>query len=245
MEIRHVTENKSLKRRVRTRMSRTGERYTAARRQVLARSSEPASASEDQQVPADETSQPAPSTHDQPAERGPSDETIAQRTGRPWEEWLADLEAWGASEHRLSAIYRWLMEEHGVEGWWAMTLAVRYEKHIGRRVLGQRGKVFTAGASKTIAASAQAVFDAFHQPEQRARWIPDVELSVRTAKPPRTARFNVGDGTERLIVGIDAKGDQRATVHVEHERLADAEAATASREAWRERLAGLKRMLEA
>ncbi|HVM30411.1 MAG TPA: hypothetical protein VM305_06540 [Candidatus Limnocylindrales bacterium] len=236
-----MTEKKSLKRRVRERMSRTGERYTAARRQVLAKTQEPAQAA----APGEPAATPgAPPPALASLERGPSDQTLADRTGRPWEAWLSELESWGAADKAHALIARWLVEEHGVDGWWAQTLTVRYEKHIGRRVLGQRGNVFTAGTSRTIAAPAGQVFDAFVDPDQRRRWLPDLELSVRTATAPRNARFNVGDGRERLIVGIEAKGDDRATIHVEHERLVDAEATAQMRDFWRLRLAELKHMLE-
>ena len=97
-----MTENKSLKRRVRQRMSKTGERYTAARRQVLARA-EPANAV-------------APSSAKRPpADGGPSDELYLERTGRPWEQWVEMLDAWGAQDRPHPDIVRWLMSEHSVD----------------------------------------------------------------------------------------------------------------------------------
>jgi hypothetical protein len=256
-----VTQNKSLKRRVRERMSKTGERYTSARRQVLARSDQPSL--EAPAGPNPTLSGAAERAHDQPqatgespagnaaprptaksADRGPSDETLAERTGHSWEAWLADLQSWGAADQPHREIARWLMDEHGVDGWWAQTLTVRYEKHIGRRVLGQRGGVFAASATRTIDAAPERVFEAFVDEDLRERWLPDVELSVRTATAPRNARFNVGDGRERLIVGIEAKPNDRSTVSIEHERLPDAAATNSARARWRERLTGLKELLE-
>jgi len=227
-----VTENKSLKRRVRQRMSKTGERYTAARRQVLARA-EPANAV-------------APSSAKRPpADGGPSDELYLERTGRPWEQWVEMLDAWGAQDRPHPDIVRWLMSEHSVDGWWAQSLTVRYEKHIGRRVVGQRsGGVFVASATRTIGASPDACFDALVDPQTRSRWLPDLELELRTSTRARSARFNVGDGAQRLIVGFEAKGGARCTVSIEHERLADAAETERTKILWRQRLSALKGLLE-
>jgi hypothetical protein len=54
----------------------------------------------------------------------------------------------------------------------------------------------------------------------------------------------VGDGPERLLVSFAAKGDARAVVSVAHERLPDAAAAAAAKDAWKGRLASLRTMLE-
>lgn len=235
-----MTKNKSLKRRVRERMSKTGERYTSARRQVLAK----VDAGSTEQPDQPSVDQPAP-TEPQPTDGGPSDETVAERTGRPWQEWRSMLDGSGAADRPHPEIVRWLMDKHGVDGWWAQSLTVRYEKAIGRRVLGQRsGGIFVASATKTVNAPADRAFDAFVDADERSHWLPDLELTLRTASRPRSARFNVGDGSQRLNVGFDAKGTDRCTVSVEHERLPDARETEHAKALWRERLSELKRVLE-
>ena len=225
-----MTENKSLKRKVRARMSKTGERYTAARRHVLERTDQPAAPTRPKAAP---------------AERGPSEAAFAERTGHPWAYWLSLLEAWGAAEQPHPKIVRWLMDEHGVDGWWAQSLTVRYERYIGRRVVGQRsGGVFAVSATKTINAPAEHAFDALIVPTIRGRWLPDLHLEPRRSTPPRYVRFNAGDGSERLTIGVDAKGDDRSTVYVEHERLRDADHVDQMRAFWRDRLTELKHLLE-
>jgi hypothetical protein len=78
----------------------------------------------------------------------------------------------------------------------------------------------------------------------RARWLPDVSLRLRTATPHRTARFDWEDGATRIAIGFTPKGDDRATVALEHERLPDAEAAERQKTFWRDRLRELQRVLE-
>lgn len=210
-----MTENKTLKRRVRTRMAKTGERYTAARQQVLAKSPD----------------SPAKPPH------GPTD--------RPLDAWFALLDDRGATDwkHRDIAVF---LGEEGVPPWWTQDITVRYEKHIGRRVLGQRGATFSASATKTINALADTALDAWLSDEVRSRWLPSVELKLRTSKKGKylTARFDVGNGDGRVLVSCDAKGAAKTVVAIEHEKLADDAARKRWAAFWRQHLTELKTLLE-
>ena len=46
-------------------------------------------------------------------------------------------------------------------------------------------------------------------------------------------------------IGFEAKGDRKSTVALSHERLPDSETAATMKAFWRERLSGLKALLEA
>ena len=141
-------------------------------------------------------------------------------------------------------IARWLVDEHGVDGWWAQELTVRYEMASGRRKPGQRPDGFSITSSKTIGVPVEALYDAFVDAAVRARWLPVDGIRVRTATPHRTARFDWKGGAERLAIGFTAKGDAQSTVAIEHSRLPDEAAAALEKSLWRERLAELKRLLE-
>jgi len=69
-----MTSQRTFKRRVRERMSRTGESYTAARRMLIASGDRP-----EAEAPAF-----APPT---------SEEAVVEATGRGWAEWVAMLDA--------------------------------------------------------------------------------------------------------------------------------------------------------
>jgi len=88
------------------------------------------------------------------------------------------------------------------------------------------------------------VFDAFVDPALRAAWLPDGELSERTATKPRSARFDWGDGETRVHVTFLPKDDGRSTVVVEHRRLHDRRHADEMKAFWRERLAALAGFVE-
>ncbi|HEY7452483.1 MAG TPA: hypothetical protein VIA02_08210 [Candidatus Limnocylindria bacterium] len=226
-----MTEQKALKRRVRARMSKTGERYTAARRHVLAKDGPEPS------VPA------APDPVAEFRGKASADELVVARTGRPWREWYAMLQAWGAADRSHTEIARWLSGEQGVDGWWSQELTVRYEMAIGRRQPGQRPDGFSIGVSKTVGAPVDDLYEAFVDPRRRSSWL-NAKLRTRTATPAKHARFDFGGGPTRLAVYFAAKGSDRSTVTVQHEKLPDAEAASEMKAFWKAELTSLQRLLE-
>jgi hypothetical protein len=218
-----MTRQKSFKRLVRSRMDKTGESYTAARAVLLA---------------ADESR-----AADGPS-LGMSDEAIRRRTGRGWEEWFDLLDEWGATERPHAEIARWLADEQGVDGWSAQSVTVGYERARGGRAVGEHAEGFSVTASKTVAVPVERLYAGFLDESLRPLWLPDAELSLRTASEPKSARFDWGDGSTRVIVGFDAKSDGKSSVGLAHERLPDAGEADRMKAFWRERVAVLKEVLE-
>jgi hypothetical protein len=218
-----MTRQRSFKRLVRSRMEKTGESYTAARATLLA---------------ADEAK----------ATEGPvltvSEEAIRSRTGRGWEQWFDLIDDGSTSELTHAEIARWLADEQGVDGWGAQAITVSYERARRGRAVGERSDGFVITASKTVAIPVERLFDAFVDESTRDRWLPDGELRERTSTRPKSARFDWGDGETRVNVGFQAKGDERSTVDLEHERLPDAEQAERMKAYWRERVTALKTQLE-
>jgi hypothetical protein len=212
-----MTTQQSFKRRVRARMQKTGESYTAARAQLL----------------------PDPEPEYEPQY---SDESVRRNTGRGYREWFAALDEWGAAERPHGEIAAWLSDEFGIPGWWCQNVTVEYERARGLRpVRGDRDGTHNAAASRTVAVPVERLFEAFVDPARLERW----QLRTRTAQPGRSARFDFEDGATRVLVGFDAKGESKSTVAVAHERIADAETADRLKQMWRERLAELKAQLEA
>lgn len=223
-----MTREKSFKRRVRGRMSKTGERYTAARSQVS------------RQRDRAQAARMGPAAADRPA----SERKLNEATGRAWEEWFSILDRWGARDSRYRETVRFLMDEHGVEAWWAQAITYGYERSRGMRQKHQQADGFTVWASKTIAVPIEVAFDAFVDRRRRTSWLTDGTMSLRTSKRGHTARFDWEDGSTRVSVSFDEKGPSKTTVAVAHERLPDAEAAETTKASWRRRLAGLKAFLE-
>jgi hypothetical protein len=219
-----MTTQQSFKRRVRARMEKTGESYTAARAQLLP--------DEPETVPG--------------YEPRISDEKVQAATGHVWRDWFDLLDEWGAVDRPHPDIAAWLRAEHGVPGWWAQGVTVEYEKARGLRPIGgDRDGTYNVSASKTVAAPVERLFEAWSDPGLRERWLGDeFVLRERTSTPPRGARYDWEDGSTRVIVLCEAKGDAKSTVSISHERLPDADEATRLKVFWRERLAALKEQLE-
>ena len=220
-----MTRQRSFKRLVRSRMEKTGESYTAARAVLLA-GAEP-----------------------KPAERLPlltSDERIRERTGRGWEEWFDLLDDWGAAERPHREISRWVADQLGIEPlvWEAQAITSSYERARGLRAVGETEQGFAVSATRTVAVPVERLFDAVVDESQRLSWLPDGELSKRTATRPKSARFDWGDGATRVMVGFESKGEGKSTMALQHVRLADGEEAERMKAYWRERVTALKEELE-
>jgi hypothetical protein len=216
-----MTEHKSFKRLVRARMEKTGESYTAARASLLR--AESGDALTDVKL-------------------ATSDDSIRRRTGRGWEEWFEMLDDWGAANRTHRETARWLAEQQDLHplAWNVQAIAASYERTRGLRVVGEKDDGFVITASRTVAAPAEAVFDAFVDKRLRERWLPGADLRERTATRPRSARFDWGDSGTRVNVTFLVRGEARSTAALEHRRLADAGEAERMKTYWRERLVALK-----
>jgi hypothetical protein len=221
-----MTRHKSFKRLVRSRMEKTGESYTAARAVLLAGEQ--------------------PEGPEQPPPLATSDEAIRRRTGRGWEEWFGLLDEWGAAERPHREIARWVAEQLGIEPlvWDAQAVTMSYERARGLRAVGEGADGFAVSASKTVSVPVERLFDAVVDESQRSRWLPDGELSQRTATRPKSARFDWGDGATRVIVGFESKGEEKSTLALQHLRLPDGGEADRMKAYWRERVTALKEELE-
>jgi uncharacterized protein YndB with AHSA1/START domain len=228
-----MTTDKTLKRRVRERMAETGERYAAARSQVIRKRDRITAATE--RLSADEDR--------------PSDEAVVAATGKAWDAWFASLDAWGAGTRTHTQTATHLREDLGVPGWWAQSITVSYQRARGLRLKHQHADGFTVSASRTVGVPIADAFDAFTQPRRRDLWLTDGTARLRTSRLDHpvawTARFDWGDGPSRLLVTFEDKGPAKTTLTVTHERLADPDEAEEAKLAWRQRLGSLKAYLEA
>lgn len=209
-----MTTNKAQKRAIRSRMSKTGERYTSARhfQLDLHRVEAPAEP-------------PKPVLPPRVAEPGMSDSAIQRGSGRTWDEWFTILDAWGGTTRGHTAIARHVAEEFNVDGWWAQGVTVGYERARGLRAVNERPDGFSTNASRTFPVSVERLFDAVvNQPS---------DVLVRTtARKPRTANFKVADNGTRVSATFTARGPNKSAVQLQQTGLPDREAVAT----WRARL---------
>lgn len=219
-----MTNDKARKRAVRSRMQKTGERYAAARRHVVRDAA---------------VSQMPPRQAEPPV----SEAAIVKGTGRGWDDWFRILDAWDGTSHTHPEIARYVHGEHGIDGWWAQSVTVGYERARGMRAKNERPTGFEVSVSRTVGMPALEAWRAFVEPRRRARWL-DLALRMRTGTRTmgRSARFDVPSDGTRVNVLFEPKGDDRSVVTVTHVKLDGAEDVAAQRSLWKDRLGRLARL---
>ena len=229
-----MTTDKARKRAVRTRMTKTGERYAAARRHVVREAASPAIAA----PPAPAT---LPELPPRVADPGMSEEGITSRTGRGWDDWFRILDAWDGTGRTHPEIARHLREEHGVDGWWAQGITVGYERARGMRAVHETTRGFEVSVTKTVSATPEQLWHAVIDPAGRDAWLEPGVLRRRagTGVEHRSARFDVVADGSRVLVTLTGKDDGRTSVTLTNEHLPGADAIEPARARWR---AGLARL---
>jgi hypothetical protein len=223
-----MPRDKDRKRIIRNRMKKTGESYTAARANLLS---------------TPRVKQPAARSVNHAALAGKSDETIAAKTGRTWHEWVRMLDDEGAAAMPHGKIATLVNEKYAVDGWWAQTVTVGYERIKGLREIGQRRSgEYEASKSRTFSVPVKALFEAWADDATRRRWIGGVDATVRTAKAPKTMRLQWPDGTI-VVVGFMPKGAAKSAVAIAHTKLRDKAASAKAKEYWGDRLDALASLL--
>lgn len=172
-----------------------------------------------------------------------SDDKLKAKTGCTWERWVFALDYVKAHQWPHREIAQYVSEKYQLDGWWAQTVTVGYERIRGLREKGQRRSGhWEASKSRTIPVSLTRLFRAFSQQKLRSRWLPGVTLAVRGATPNKYIRITWEDGTS-VLGGFTSKGRSKAQVAVAHVKLPSKEAASRMKQYWAERLDALAEML--
>lgn len=222
-----MPKQKDLKRVVRTRMQKTGESYTTARLHLVKR-----------QTPPDA---PAP---DFAALARLSDESVKKATGCDWTKWVYVLDKADGTEMSHPELVAHIHDKYKTPGWWSQMVAVGYERIRGLRAYGQqRSGDWSVSKSKTVAAPLAKLYTAFSNARQRAKWLPEVKLTVRGATPNKSMRLRWEDGSP-IDAGFYAKGAAKSQVALDHRKLASKADADRIRAFWSERLDALAAMMK-
>lgn len=193
-----MTTHESFKKRVRARMARTGERYTTARRALL-----------DTRPNQGRTWVSAPEM---------SDDAIRAGTEHGWDHWCDLIDSWSVEPWDHRAVAARLEAEYPVNGWWAQSLTVGYERITGRRLPHQMADgTFTANRSKTVAAEAGKLREFLLDDEHRLDLFGGEVTELRSRPTAKAIRLAVGPGV--ATIGLEARPDGRTKVTVQHQKL--------------------------
>lgn len=76
----------------------------------------------------------------------------------------------------------------------------------------------------------------------RARWLPGMDLTIRTATRGKSMRITWPDRTS-VVVSFVRLAPQKSQVHLQHGKLPDRAATTRAKQYWAERLVALEDVL--
>jgi hypothetical protein len=173
---------------------------------------------------------------------GISSDAVKKATGKSWPQWLKLLDAAGCRTMDHKQIVAVVSKKFDVGPWWQQMVTVGYENSRGRQK-GQRPDGFSFSVSKTLGASADAIYDAWTDHKQRAKWI-DEEFTISRSTPGRSVRFRWDADDTRGNVMLYPKGPAKCQITVEHSKLPNAAAAGKMKKYWTARLQELKGLLE-
>lgn len=194
-----MTSQESFKRRIRTRMAKTGERYNAARRSLM-----------EQATPT--------RTRTWVAEPEMSDDAVRAATGRGWEEWCQVIDDWSGKDQGHTAIAKHLQDALSVDDWWAQGVTVGYERITGLRLPYQRADgTFTAGKSRTVAVEGNLLRKMLLSDEDRRDLFSGHATELLSRPDAKSIRVAMDRGVAQFA--IEPMSDGRAKVSVNHERL--------------------------
>ena len=118
-----------------------------------------------------------------------------------------------------------------------------YERIRGLRAIGQRrGGKFDASKSKTFPAPLGRLYRAFSVKRTRERWLPGVDLKIRTSTVDRSMRITWPDGTS-VHAYLTGKGPRKSQVAVQHMGLESRKDVDARKAFWAERFSALGEVL--
>jgi hypothetical protein len=177
-----MTRQETFKRRIRERMEKTGERYGAARRALIEKSA-------------------AGSGRQWVSEPEMSDETLRSATGKGWEEWCDIIDVWPGKEKGHTAIAAYVHDEHEIDGWWAQTVTVGYERITGLRLPYQQPDgTFSAGKSRTVTTDPGMLRAMLLDDDDRADLFPGIDTQLRSRPTAKTLRVGIGPGAAQISI---------------------------------------------
>lgn len=200
-----MTTQESFKRRIRARMTKTGERYGAARRALIP---EPSGGVGRRWI----------------AEPPHADEKLRDETGRGWDEWVDLILAGPGADAGHTEIASWLRETQHVHPWWAQGITVGFERITGRRLPGQmRDGTFTVTRSRTMDGDPAHLSSSWDEDAERDGILPGMQTRRLSRPGVKLPRFEISDdsGTHGVLSLTVEPVKDRVKVLVTHEKIPD------------------------
>jgi hypothetical protein len=171
-----------------------------------------------------------------------SDAAVKAKTGKDWKGWFALLDKAGAKQLPHAKIAALLHKEHGVPGWWSQMVTVEYELSRGLRERHRKADGFSVSASKTVGTPLADLYEATADATVRKRWFP--KGTFKPSSQTKNKYLNGAWNGARLNIGFYAKGEDKAQIALQVNKLASREDVDRERTAWKGALVKLQAVLE-
>lgn len=176
---------------------------------------------------------------------GISDDAVTAATGKNWKQWLSVLDKGGGKKMTHKEIVAVVHGRYGVGSWWRQMVTVGYEQARGLRQKHDTAEGYRISRSKTVAVSLSELYTAWHDAKLRVRWLEDGPLVVRKATRNKSLRITWCDKKTNIEANFYAKGNAKAQVTVQHNKLPNAKRGEQMKKYWSKTLDRLKKSLEA
>jgi hypothetical protein len=148
---------------------------------------------------------------------------FGDKTRRDWVGWLSFLESIGARDLSHAEIAEKVAATGDASPWWAQSITVAFEQHIGRRKPGQRNSgAFEVSASRTVAEDRAGLFARVVAHFGAARSLGGVPVGpdARISETPKRSywRATLVDGST-VQLAAEPKGDGKTMLNVTHMKL--------------------------
>jgi uncharacterized protein YndB with AHSA1/START domain len=193
-----------------------------------------------------------------------ADADVKAATGQVWRDWYRILDDAGGPDAGRRAVTDRLMKDHGLEAWWAQTIAVEYERAKALHEKDGRPKGYSICVTKTIATTPERVFNAFGDPDVMRTWFGDATTDFKEGGSfstkdgnrgkytkvarPKTLRFVWDDDDPAAASTVELKlmpNGKKVGLVLNHERIQTRAHADGLRAAWVAAIEKLKQALEA
>lgn len=172
--------------------------------------------------------------------------SIENATYKSWQKWVDLLESFGAKDLDHTAIANLVRSE--LDGkidspdWWAQSITVAYEQHIGRRKPGQQNDgSYEVSVTKHIAGTKEDVFALWREAYDDISDFSGVEVSnIRISETSVRLywRSELADRT-RLSISVEGRSPVKAMIAVAHTNIRSEEQKDIWRTYWKNTLESL------
>src|SRR5580704_2974826 len=162
-----------------------------------------------------------------------TDAGIKAKTGKGWDQWYAALDKAGAAKLDHKGITALLDEKFKPGPWWGQMVAVSYVRARGIRAMNQKcDGEFSVSVSKTVPVDLSVLYAATADDMQRAKWFPKGAFKASSQTKDKYFRGPWGKNGARLEINFYAKGDGKAQINVQVNKLDGTEAVESERAVW-------------